>query len=416
MQINYSKVWTFAAVLLIVFLDFMSFGLTFPVLSPIFLNPEVKFLPYHYSESLRTILMAVTLGVYPFAQFFGAPILGSLSDRYGRKKILIISLIGAFIGNLAFVLGLVFSNVGIVVLGRLIAGFMGGNATIASSMMADISTDKTKSRNFGFIGLAMALGIIFGPLIGGVLSDPSILPIFSAATPFLFAAILALVSIGLVLICNETLKTVTVSGISLFTGINHLKILFGAGNLSIAFFITLMIAIAYNSFIFYMVFVLSDILKLTPSELAKFYAYSGLCLVISMGVANTILSQIFKPKQILTFSLLFLAISFFSATQIDSLRGFYLVMPFLSLFYGLSQANTLSIISINAPDHMQGEVLGINQSIQSFSEGVIPVLTSFLIAFSIGVSTSFPVMPPILAAFSVFIGWVIFMLVLHKRV
>jgi hypothetical protein len=65
---------------------------------------------------------------------------------------------------------------------------------------------------------------------------------------------------------------------------------------------------------------------------------------------------------------------------------------------------------------MQGEVLGINQSIQSFSEGLIPVLTSFLIAFTVGVTNSFPILPPLLASLSVFIGWLIFIMVLHKRI
>lgn len=122
---------------------------------------------------------------YSVMQFLFAPVLGNLSDRYGRRPILLGSLLGFGIDYtfLAFA-----PNIGLLFVGRIIAGITGASFTTASAYIADVSTPEKRAQNFGIIGAAFGLGFIIGPVLGGVLGQ------FSTKLPFLAAAGLALLN------------------------------------------------------------------------------------------------------------------------------------------------------------------------------------------------------------------------------
>jgi DHA1 family tetracycline resistance protein-like MFS transporter len=119
---------------------------------------------------------------YAFLQFLFSPIRGGLSDRYGRRPVLLISLLGMGINYLFLVFA---PTLGWLFLGRAFSGIAGASITTASAFIADISTPDKRSQNFGLIGVAFGLGFIVGPLIGGLVAD------FSPRAPFMVSAILA---------------------------------------------------------------------------------------------------------------------------------------------------------------------------------------------------------------------------------
>lgn len=125
------------------------------------------------------------IGIYAFMQFFMSPLLGALSDKYGRKPILLISLFGA---GIDYVFMAVAPTLSLLFLGRVISGFTGANMTVASSYMADISDDSNRAANFGMIGAAWGIGFIAGPMLGGVLGT------LGPTAPFLAAAVLNLLN------------------------------------------------------------------------------------------------------------------------------------------------------------------------------------------------------------------------------
>ncbi|MHB8839351.1 MAG: MFS transporter [Gemmatimonadaceae bacterium] len=151
-----------------ILLDVMGAGIMMPVV-PYIVRP--------YSADALTIgLLAVTFSV---AQFFAAPLLGAISDRHGRRPVLVISMFGASIGYAFFGIG---GALWVFFVSRLVAGFTGGNLTAAQAYIADVSGPEDRAKNFGLVGAAFGLGFILGPSIGGVLAKISLsAPAWAAA-------------------------------------------------------------------------------------------------------------------------------------------------------------------------------------------------------------------------------------------
>lgn len=122
---------------------------------------------------------------YAFVQFVCSPLVGNLSDRYGRRPVLLISLLGFSIDYIFLALS---PSIWWLFIGRIIAGITGASVTTASAYIADISTDKDRAKNFGMIGAAFGLGFIIGPVLGGVLGH------YGSRVPFYAAAVLCLLN------------------------------------------------------------------------------------------------------------------------------------------------------------------------------------------------------------------------------
>ncbi|HTP07868.1 MAG TPA: MFS transporter, partial [Anaerolineae bacterium] len=161
-------------IFLIVFIDLLGFGLILPLL------------PF-YAESFGAseLTVGLLLASYSLMQFIGAPVLGRLSDRYGRRPILLISQLGTFIGFM--ILGFA-TTLWMLFLSRIIDGISGANLSTAQAYIADVTDEKNRAKNFGLIGAAFGLGFIIGPAVGGFLSQ------FGYHVPAFFAAGLSLLT------------------------------------------------------------------------------------------------------------------------------------------------------------------------------------------------------------------------------
>jgi len=143
------------------------FSLPSPVLAPLMLDPAQGMLTPEASDWSRKVWLGVIMGLYPLFQLLGAPWLGKLSDRHGRKPVLTLCLVGVLAGYVLMALGIAWRSLPLLLLSRVVEGFFNGDIAIVQAMAADMSTAKTKARNFARINIGMNLGWVLGPMIGG---------------------------------------------------------------------------------------------------------------------------------------------------------------------------------------------------------------------------------------------------------
>jgi MFS transporter, DHA1 family, tetracycline resistance protein len=368
----------------------------------LFLNPELSPLPQSLTFGGRTLVLGLLIAAYPLAQFFGSPILGALSDRWGRKPVLVCSLLGTLLGYLIFGVGIVFSNLWLLFLSRLLDGFTGGNISTALSAIADVSDEHSKPKNFGLVGMAFGLGFIIGPFLGGKLSDPELVSWFTYATPFWFAAGLAATNVALVLWrFRETLKTKVLSELSLLTGFRNLGRAWTMRNARTMFIVIFLLTFGFNFFTqFFQVFLVEKF-NFTQGGIGDLFAYIGLWVAFTQGVLTRPIAKRFKPHQVLAISALCLGLTFPLLLLPTHAVWLLLILPLISVFQGLTQPNTTTIISNLAGTEAQGEMLGINQSIQSLAMAVPPVIAGSIIWLHLN-------LPTIIASLCTLAAWGIF--------
>ncbi|MGL4776734.1 MAG: MFS transporter, partial [Aeromonas veronii] len=143
------------------------FSLPSPVLAPLLLDPAHGMLTPEASDWSRKVWLGVIMGLYPLFQLVGSPWLGRLSDRYGRKPLLLLSLAGVLAGYALMALGIAWRSLPLLLLSRVVEGLCNGNIAIVQAMAADLAGKEHKARSFAWINIGMNLGWVVGPMIGG---------------------------------------------------------------------------------------------------------------------------------------------------------------------------------------------------------------------------------------------------------
>ena len=376
--------WTLATVFSIVFLDQLGVGIILPVLAPLFFDSSASLFGGPFDLASRARVLGFLIAVYPAAQFFGAPILGALSDRYGRKPVLLISLAGTAFGYLLFGLSILWGNLPLLFSARLLAGFTGGNIATANSTIADISEPQEKVRNFGIVHAAYGLGFILGPYTGGKLSDPTIISWFSYTTPFWGAAGVAIANICMVLFAfRETLRQRLLTVMDPFTGLRNIRKAFTLKTVRTMFIVVFLLWFGFNAFTqFFQVF-LNESFGVTRRVLGGVFAYIGIWLAFTLVVLNRWVSRRVSARRVLSIAMPILSVVIFLHLLPREFWMYYTILPFIALTMGLIIPNTAAVVSGLADKQSQGEIIGIMQSMQALAMVFPPIISGFLVAFHV---------------------------------
>ena len=397
------------SMLSITFLDMIGIGIVIPTLAVMFLSSGSTILPAGYPVAGRLLLYGLLIGAYPLAQFFGAPILGALSDRHGRKRILLLSLAGTFIGYILFGSGILIGSLPLLFIGRIIDGLTGGNISVATSAIADISDERSKARNFGLIGMAFGFGFIIGPFLGGQLANPGLVSWFNASTPFWFSAgLTAMNMLLLVLIFPETSLTRVNARISLLTGVRNISRAFRMPDLRVMLLVVFLLTFGFTFFTqFFQVFLIERF-HFTAPDIGNYFAFTGLWIAFTQGAITRPVSRRFAPARVLRVSVLMLGLSLPLLIFPDQAIFMYALTPLIAISQGLIFPNTTAIISNLSGRESQGEILGINQSLQSLAQAMPPLIGGLI--SSMGTS-----LPIIVASGFTLIAWGIFMMFFGRK-
>jgi MFS transporter, DHA1 family, tetracycline resistance protein len=367
-----------------VFLDLVGFSILGPLIPILLADPGSSFylLPKGFTVAQGYILMGFLLAVFPICQFFTAPILGQMSDKFGRKKLLIITITGSCIASFIFAFSVLIKNIPIMFLSRVVLGFTGGSLAVAMASIADVTKPQDRAKGFGLIGAAFGLGGIIGPFLGGKLSDPAIVSWFNSSTPFFFAAILSFFNIlSVIYFFPEThlLKRVNlhiywgraihnilkVYALKDFRPIFSTLFLFDTG---FTFYITFMSVFLINRFGFH------------QGNIADFFAYTGVWIIITQLILVRVVSKYLKDYQILRIFFFTMTVAIFSYTLTKYSWQIFLVAPFFMISIGLARAFINSLISRSAGPEIQGETMGISSSVSFIGQAIPPILSGFIAA------------------------------------
>lgn len=382
----------------------LGIGIVIPVLPVLFFGTDAALLGPEASERIKSMWYGLLLASYPFMQFFGAPALGALSDRYGRKPLLMLSLAGTLVGYLLFALAIKQQSLWLLFISRMLPGFTGGNISIIFSSIADVSDASSRTRNFGLVGMAFGLGFIFGPTLGGLMADASLVSWFEPATPFYFTALLTLVNILLVQWrFNETLTQRRTSRVSLFTGFRNVGKSFADPRLRGIFTVVMLLSLGFTFFTQFFSVLLINKFGFTERNIGMLFGWIGLWLVFTQGVTVRILSRYVHAAVVLRYSILALACALGALLLPDKSWMFFVLNPFVATFQGITAPNLTSTVSSQAGPERQGEILGINQSMQSLGQAIPPIIGGYLT----GINNYLPL---ITAAGLTFLGWVVYLL------
>lgn len=352
------------SVILIVFIDLLGFSLILPLL------------PYYARTfGANGFVTGVLVSSYAAMQLLGAPVLGRLSDRFGRRPVLLLSIFGTFIGFLllgfATTLWMLFAS-------RLIDGITGGNISVAQAYISDVTDPKDRAKSLGLIGAAFGLGFIIGPVTGGVLSQ------WGYAIPAFVAASLAFINLILVFFwLPESLtperrsampvKQPSVSMSALWVA---LKRPFTGSILITRFFFGLAFALFQTIFALYAL----ERFNLTAVQTGYVLTYVGVLSVITQGFMIGRITQRYREDLLIMVSVVVMAFGLLGWALAPSVLFLLIIMAPTAVAGGLlNTVLTSTLTKAVTPDEVGG-IIGFSTSIESLTRVIAPTLGGFLLA------------------------------------
>lgn len=193
---NQTKKNTFSLLplFMVILLDVAGIILILPVLTPLILQTDSGILPLSTPLIWRDFLYGLSLAIFPLFMFFSTPVLGDLSDKFGRKKILLFCLLASSVSYVIAAIGIIYGSLWVLFASRALAGLAAGTQPIATAAIIDFSTAQTKTKNLAWVVFASSIGLILGPALGGITAEKDLVSWFSYETPFFIAAAVCLLN------------------------------------------------------------------------------------------------------------------------------------------------------------------------------------------------------------------------------
>ena len=368
----------FWVILTIVFLGFIGISMPYLIFPPLFLNSSYAFLPEACTEANRALFLGITLAAYPFGQFIGSPILGRLSDIYGRKKFLSGSLLVASISNLFSGIAIANQQLGLLIVSRFIAGLMEGNIAIARAMASDIKTI-SKHKSFGKINASSSFAYLLGPLFGGLLSART-----GYSTPFFLISILFFFLSGLsaLLLKNSVVEPVKGAFWQRMNLFQRVSEIFSNKQMKFFLIISTSYTLAIDIFFEFGPVYLTIKWALSPAKLILYNGLLCLGLTIGNGWLPTYITRYTSNHLAIVagiggFALFILCIALVNST-------FFMMLLFG--LAGLAIGLAITLITVNISDSgseaLQGEIMGTQQSLRVLGDGIICLFGGALLILS----------------------------------
>ncbi len=353
-------------IFLTVFIDLIGFGICLPLLP--------KYAARYGAEGWR---IGAVMGSYSLMQLLFAPWWGALSDRIGRRPVLLVSTAGAVGSYLLFALSARFEgSLGLAILlgSRLFAGICGANLSVASAAIADVTTPEKRSRGMGLIGMAFGLGFVFGPVIGGLAFKH-----LGLAGPGMVAAGLCLFNLILAYqILPETRKAQAATEAPRRARWDLIQRTLARPVVGFLVGLYFVATLSFCCFESVLPLLLNDLFHFDEEHISYLFAYCGLTGALIQGAAVRPLVKYFGDENLVWISLFIAAVALIS---LPFSRQLGLMLGSLALFSGGSGLNrppTMGLVSRHSPADEQGATMGVVQNAGTLARIVGPVIATSL--------------------------------------
>ncbi|MFN6570462.1 multidrug transporter [Nostoc minutum NIES-26] len=351
----------FWIIALIAFINSLSFTILIPII-------------YLYGKrfGLSDFQTSLLFSIYSIAQFFATPVIGKLSDRFGRKPLLIISLAGTVIANL---LAGTATTAIVLFLARLLDGITGGNASVAQAMISDVTSSENRAQGFGIFGAALSVGFVLGPATSLLAQQ------ISLGAAFLVSGAVALVALLItIFFVPESLQTRAEKAHNIFDlGLGNLIRGLFMPKVGVLLIINFFIGTTFTIFTYAFQPYFINVLSQNNQSLTMMFLLFGVLGVIMQTWGISILKRKFSVVNILFLALFIRSLSFVLMPVLPIVIYFVAVSILFSLFNSLVQPTINTLISLNAKPQDQGTAMGLNASYLSIANGVGPVIAGMLI-------------------------------------
>ena len=393
---------TVKVIFLTLFLDLIGFSIIFPMFPALAkhyleVDPDNFFLKLIFSsinvfteagsaQIGAVVLFGGALGaLYSILQFFAAPLWGGLSDKYGRKPILMISVFGLF---LSYVLWFFSGSFTVLILARFIGGIMGGNISVATAVITDITDKSNRSKGMAFVGIAFALGFIFGPALGGLLTLYNPLDYFPqlsvvGVNPFSAAAALAalLSLINLFILkknFKETLKSNTTEGHKRSANIFALFKPLPIREVTLTNYAYFLFISAFSGMEFTLTFLAVERLSYSSLDNAYMFIFIGVIIALVQGGFVRRKAGEIGEKKVAIMGLSFLVPGLVLIGFTTSSFMLYAGLFFLSVGSAMAIPTLTSLVSFFTPADLQGKSMGIFRSLGALGRVIGPIGASLI--------------------------------------
>ena len=329
---------------------------------------------YQYGREfqLSDIETSLLFAIFSIAQFFATPIIGKLSDRFGRRPLLIISLAGTVIGNL---LAGTAPNAAVLFFARFLDGITGGNISVAQAVITDVTTPANRAKGFGIFGASLGLGFVLGPVLSLVAQQRSL------GTAFIVSAVVAAIALILtIFFLPETLTHREAANSNIFDlGLRDLIEGLTFPKVGILFIVNLCVGTTFTLFTFAFQPYYLDVLHQDKNSLTLLFLAIGIIGVIVQIQGIKIITRYLSIVKILFLGLFFRSLSFLLMPVIPDIYFFLGVSILFSLFNSLVQPMISTLISLNTSPDEQGKMSGLNASYLSAANAIGPVIAALMV-------------------------------------
>lgn len=320
--------------------------------------------------------------LYAFLQFIFSPICGRISDRFGRRPVLIVTTIGT---TISYALWVIAGSFNFFIASRILAGIMAANLSVATAAMADVTTKTNRMKGMALVGIAFGLGFMFGPAIGGLLTQINLLEMYPSLqsigiNPFSSCALVAMIlsAINLLWIVMKFDETLSIENRIQTKKAHKLLASFRAQSSSIlrtnfSYFIFIL---SFSGLEFTLAFIAAERFSYSPTQIGYLFLYIGFILIFTRGFIIRRFSSKIEERKLAISGILFGLISFSTIAIAYNQPIFILGSSFLALAIALTSTSLSSLVSLYSTESTQGRDIGLFNSAGSLARAFGPILAS----------------------------------------